>query len=119
MKETPMLFSAPMVLALLAGTKTMTRRIVKPQPEEVGFGKQCEIKPYCTGTDWPMAYYEKRGACWNSSKPLTGMRLGDRIWVRETWRLTTSDDCSCYDPCNCKSGLAPARPRGFVLGFTD
>lgn len=51
----PILFSSDMVKALLAGTKTQTRRLVKPQPQ-ISHDIDC---PY--------------------GKP------GDLLWVRETW----------------------------------
>lgn len=60
-RERPILFSGPMVRALLDGRKTQTRRVVNPQPATSSDGRACgPIRcPY--------------GA------------PGDTLWVRETW----------------------------------
>jgi hypothetical protein len=91
-KEGPILFSAPMIKAILEGKKTQTRRIVKPQPNDVGYGNKCEVHPYCTGTKWPLAYYERRNGLWNSSQPLKCPygKVGDRLWVRESFADVTA-----------------------------
>mgnify|MGYP001809841647 CR=1 FL=1 len=73
MKEIPILFSAPMVRALLAGTKTQTRRAWREQPPA---GVRVAYVPGHTRTPY-------------------GQR-GDRLWVREAWR-TTGDDGRCDD----------------------
>ena len=82
MKERPILFNAEMVNAILAGNKTQTRRIMKPQPVNetawVG-GMHCLtwIHKEVAGPDgWLM-----HNLC-----PLG--KVGDRLWVRETWNKT-------------------------------
>lgn len=67
--ERPILFSAPMVRAILEGRKTQTRRIVKHQPLPW-------VGPDPPG--WP--------------PPCPYGQLGDRLWVRETWAQPTSLD---------------------------
>ena len=79
-KERPILFSGPMVRAILDGRKTQTRRIVKPQPETINedwedspteFMKTEHHRPVFADTY--CRHYCPYG------------RPGDRLWVRETW----------------------------------
>lgn len=87
-KERPILFSGPMVRAILDGRKTQTRRIVKippvmvdpdPMQTTVGWLDQHECGPgwYC----W-MSDYSEEGAI---VLPCPYGAVGDRLWVRETW----------------------------------
>ena len=82
MKERPILFNGEMVRAILDGRKTMTRRIVKPQPPFEPEGYECG--PFYRLMDAePIAY----GFCdedGNDFKCPYG-QPGDRLWVRETW----------------------------------
>lgn len=89
MKTHPMLFSGPMIRALLDGRKTQTRRILKPQPsdfDDVPTGCKT-VADYCTGSpDQGLAFYWRgAGGSWNSSPPFfVKIKVGDLIWARET-----------------------------------
>lgn len=91
-KERPILFSAPMVRAILDGRKTQTRRIIKPQPDKTrAAGKTViQVADYCTGApEHGKAYYWRAGhyGTWNSSEAFhcPQGKPGDRLWVRETF----------------------------------
>ena len=74
--ERPILFSGPMVRAILDGRKTQTRRVVKfGKCKESGVGMApCEIAGAVNrGEDYRYCPYGQPG---------------DRLWVRETWALT-------------------------------
>lgn len=86
-----MLFSAPMVRAILAGTKTQTRRVVKPQPP-------CGCSYSINGAQSHALCFKSETTTWVAPTPKsTDHRLqcpygqpGERIWVRETWAAWSS-----------------------------
>lgn len=90
MKLRPILFSTPMVQAILEGRKTQTRRIIKGQPFNALSDIICEVDDFRKG-HWgaKFKYYgEDRYEITNMFKPLC--QEGDTLWVRETWQH--SDD---------------------------
>jgi hypothetical protein len=75
MKQRPILFSKPMVFAIMDGIKTQTRRVVKPQPDEYAAmqGDQCML----VHDSSPDMHNSELIAC-PYGKP------GDQLWVKET-----------------------------------
>lgn len=96
MRERPILFSAPMVRALLAGTKTQTRRAVATRyPIEFlgGVGQQDDLSCWGWFFDGPDQHgymvlerglneHHNNG---HVSIPCPYGEPGDRLWVRETF----------------------------------
>lgn len=118
-KERPILFSAPMVRALLDGSKTQTRRVVKPVihcPEwghavgRVGgawrYGSPAALGLRERGDHWSvvlegdvlqrMCTQEAYG--WGAGSGCPYGQPGDRLWVRETWAPLTIGHAYCADP---------------------
>ena len=108
MKEHPILFSAPMVRAILTGQKTQTRRVVKPQPAYVCSDWTFDAEPgdVVMYHWWPYRLRESRGRNKRAAGELTPVRIkcpygqpGDMLWVRETWRLWDSKADSVIKGC--------------------
>lgn len=94
MRERPIPFSAPMVRAVLDGSKTQTRRIVTPQ-----FGPQAEPAEMSlvTAEGWQATGHS--GLWWDDTVGSADEAIkspygipGDRLWVREAWRSTSDLD---------------------------
>jgi hypothetical protein len=84
-KDRPILFSAPMVRAILESRKTQTRRVVMPPK---GWPQFSQCDPFAMP---PAVWW------WNGEHERVGVRQecpygqpGDRLWVRETFALESS-----------------------------
>ena len=100
MKERPILFSAPMVRAILEGRKTQTRRVVKIQPQAQptsaknlnNNGQQTWVSPTDMGSLWQVCPYGQPG---------------DRLWVRESFQPLLVEGVKWRDS-NYKTGVGYA-----------
>ena len=91
MKEHPILFSGPMVRAILDGKKTQTRRIMKPQPIQRNGLWGFADHPRVIGFFGPLVF----GNCVVSLAPKYD--IGDRLWVREAWCHRTDETGFVYN----------------------
>lgn len=98
MKDYPIIFSGPMVRALLAGTKFQTRRILNPQPRKWEAQVIDITEPMLFDEDKPDKQWGQWETIWNFSalegrgepdrevwRPIKHYPIGTRLWVRETW----------------------------------
>jgi hypothetical protein len=96
MTERPILFSAPMVRALLDGSKTQTRRMVKPQPGEhhwqtmPGYALRVSDPVACTDGRMHVRFHHTipQNPHWDKAGDASCPygKPGDHLWVREAWR---------------------------------
>lgn len=87
MKEKPVLFSGPMVRAILDGRKIQTRRVVKyeirgPNPPGETFDWMDKHG------EWIAAHGTIKFSETSAARLCPYGKPGDRLWVRETWRPT-------------------------------
>lgn len=88
----PILFNTEMVQAILEGRKTVTRRVIKPQPEGDGTAPEpLKTRP---------GYWNAWGDDLVYKQPY---KIGDVLYVRETWQFIPCIDCGLNDHGACRS----------------
>ncbi len=101
MTDRPIIFSAPMVRAMLDERKTQTRRVLKPQPEYIESSGRWkwslppETRRNVTGGSVATGSREFWEYAPNGSFPYA---VGDRLWVREAFIGPYAYEVNKYPP---------------------
>ena len=82
----PILFNIEMVRAIMEGRKTVTRRVVKPQPPATSVVRK-------RGCAWDWSFWED---CNMGHVMKLPYHPGDILWVRETWAKNPFGDGYIY-----------------------
>lgn len=89
MREHPIIFSAPMVRAILDGRKSQTRRVVEPKYDPANWDWDPKDKDY---GPWVQDEYGDH----YKATDYAPWQPGDRLWVRETFAMIS--DWTVVDP---------------------
>ena len=90
MRERPILFSAPMVRAILAGEKTQARRVVRTEHgEDIGVVAHDPASGRWEAGQFGDYGRAAHGEWWACPYGVPG----DRLWVRETFASWEDEDC--------------------------
>jgi hypothetical protein len=107
MKERPILFSGPMVRAILDGRKTQTRRVVNPQPTHRMIEGLAHVTRGMDPSDDGAVWYD--GDCIGPGREVRApWSVDDVLWVRERWTAPREFD-------RCPPRLIPKDAR-FLYG---
>ncbi len=119
MRERPILFSSPMVRTILAGQKTQTRRVVRKQ-----FSRDAEPAevPATSPAGWQISghsglWWDDAGACFDDAIRCPYGQTGDRLWVREAWRVCGGREYEYMQDQTQVMYRATHQEDGFPLGW--
>ena len=100
--QRPIIFSAPMVRAILKGRKTQTRRVVKPLPS---WQVHSVCAPALAAQPWDVWFHFPETERVGHMRTCPYGVPGDRLWVRETFCGAYSDDGGNSFECRDLNGM--------------
>lgn len=102
MKDIPIIFSAPMVRALLEGRKTMTRRIAwRSETDKSRMDFVCDgERPNPLARKAKGFGVQMAGEFWLRPTPWVAVKPGDRLWVRENIKQRLGTNFLTGEPTN-------------------